>query len=147
MADFEGLHVTIHIDGGARGNPGPAAAGVVIRAADDGTILHEAGVFLGPATNNVAEYRGLLWGLEAAERLGATEIDCFSDSQLMVRQIRGEYRVKNAGLRPLYEQALSLMQGFDRVELEHVRREQNKEADRLVNLALNRKGNVEDAAV
>ena len=94
------LHVRICVDGGARGNPGPAAAGVVIHDAKDGAVLHQAGVFLGGATNNVAEYRALLYGLEVAAKLGAVGADVLSDSQLMVRQMTGHYRVRNDGLRP-----------------------------------------------
>ena len=140
------LSVTINIDGGARGNPGPAAAGLVIRSSDDGTILHEAGIYLGHATNNVAEYSGLVAGLRAAAELGAVAADVVSDSELMVRQMNGIYRVKNEGLKPLYDQAQQLARKFSRFTIRHVRREDNKDADRLVNQALNTKSNVADAA-
>ncbi len=139
------LRVTINIDGGARGNPGPAAAGVIVRCCDDGTVLHQAGVFLGRTTNNVAEYNALLVGLRAAENLGAAEVSCLSDSELLVKQIKGEYRVRNDKLRGLYEEALLLQQKFQRFSIRHVGREQNKEADQLVNLAINLRRNVEDA--
>ena len=140
------LRVTVHIDGGARGNPGPAAAGVVISAADDGTVLHQSGIFLGRATNNVAEYRAMLAGMEAASELEATEVEIVSDSQLLVRQMTGQYRVKNEGLKPLYEEAKRRQEQFARCTFRHVRREDNTHADRLVNQALNLKRNVEDGA-
>ena len=101
---MEKLRVTLNIDGGSRGNPGPSAAGIVIAAQDDGTILHEAGIFLGNATNNVAEYMGLIEGLKAAAKLSVAEVECFSDSELLVKQMNGEYRVKNEGLKPLFQQ-------------------------------------------
>jgi len=137
----------MNIDGGSRGNPGPAGAGVVIRAADDGTPLHTGGWFLGRATNNVAEYTALLRGLEAAATLGAKQIEVLSDSELLVRQMRGEYRVKNAGLRPLFEQAQGLAGRFEGFAIRHVRRERNQDADKLANQAMDAKRNVEDAAV
>lgn len=142
----EGFCVTANIDGGSRGNPGPAAAGVVIRAAD-GTILHRAGLYIGHATNNVAEYSGLVAALEAAAKLGAAGINVISDSELLVRQMNGQYRVKNEGLRPLYQQALALARKFSHCTYKHVRRELNKDADGLVNQALDLKRNVEDAEV
>lgn len=127
--------VTIHIDGGSRGNPGPAAAGVVITDAEGNTVF-EGGLFIGKATNNVAEYSGLVAALKAAAKLGAKEIDLFSDSELLVKQMLGEYRVKNAGLRPFYQEACSLVNQFDRVDISHVRREQNTQADALANMAM-----------
>lgn len=139
------IGVTVHIDGGARGNPGPAGAGVVLRAADDGTILHQAGLYIGHATNNVAEYQALLAGLRAAGKIGASEVAIFSDSELLVRQMIGQYRVKNEGLRPLYVKALELAAKFKRCTYTHVRRELNKDADRLVNQAIDQRRNVEDA--
>ena len=129
------LTVTIHIDGGSRGNPGPAAAGVVITDSN-GAVLCEAGIYIGEATNNVAEYSGLVAALEKAAKLGAREIDLYSDSELLVKQMLGEYRVKNARLRSYYQQAAALARQFDRVDIRHVRREQNTQADLLVNLAL-----------
>jgi len=146
MSKSQPLRVKVNIDGGARGNPGPAAAGVVIRSADDGTVLHEAGIFLGRATNNVAEYSGLIAALEAASRLGADEAEVLSDSELLVKQMSGDYRVRNDGLKPLFAQARQLAGKFKRFSLRHVSREQNTRADRLVRQAINLKRNVEDAA-
>jgi len=140
------LHVTIHIDGGSRGNPGPAGAGIVIRSRSDNAILYKGGVFLGRATNNVAEYSGLLAGLRAAERLDVSNVDVFSDSELLVRQLNGQYRVKNPGLKPLYRQALELSDGFESCTFTHIRREQNISADKLANLAISAETNVLDAA-
>lgn len=137
------MRVTVHIDGGSRGNPGPAAAGFVISDPDDGQVLQQAGVFLGQATNNVAEYRGLIEALQRARQLGATDVEVRSDSELLVRQINGQYRVKNAGLKPLFEEANALAGTFGRFAISHVRREQNTEADGMVNQALNLKRNVE----
>ena len=133
--------VIIHIDGGSRGNPGPAAAGIVITDAD-GNALYEAGLHVGKATNNVAEYSGLVAALETAAKLGARQVDLYSDSELLVKQMLGEYRVKNAGLKPYSQQACSLVSKFDRVDIRHVRREQNVRADSLVNLALDCGGDI-----
>jgi ribonuclease HI len=138
------MELVIHIDGGSRGNPGPAAAGVVIRTADDDTVIHTAGVFLGRGTNNFAEYSALLEGLRRATTLGATDVKVFSDSELLVKQLRGEYRVKNENLRPLFEEANQLASTFDSFDIAHVRREENRQADALVNKALNVKRNVEE---
>lgn len=138
------MNVIVNIDGGSRGNPGLAGAGVVVRAADDGTVLQQAGVFLGKATNNVAEYRGLLEGLRRAETLGATGVEVVSDSQLLVRQMNGQYRVKNEGLKPLFEEASALASQFKRFSIRHVRREENTLADRMANQAMNLKRNVEE---
>ncbi len=139
------LRVTMHIDGGSRGNPGPAGAGVVIADRTDQQSIYEAGFFLGNKTNNQAEYAGLLAGLKAAGRLGVAELEVFSDSQLLVRQMLGEYRVKNQGLILLFQQAQKLASGFSRCEFQHIRREKNVEADRLANRAMDARGNVEDA--
>jgi len=133
---------TVYIDGGARGNPGPAAAGVVI-CDDDRAVLHEAGIFLGRATNNVAEYQALLAGLKAAARLGAADVTIVSDSELLVRQMNGQYRVKSEHLRPLHEEAQAMARGFRRCAFRHVRREDNTHADRLVNEAINLRRNIE----
>jgi ribonuclease HI len=140
------LSVIIHTDGGSRGNPGLAGAGVVIRDSQDGQTLFEGGYFLGKATNNVAEYRGVLEALSLAADLGAARVLVRSDSELLVRQMNGQYKVRNAGLKPLHEQASLLAARFDRCRFEHVRREQNHDADRLANLAMDRKANVESAA-
>jgi len=130
------LHVKIHTDGGARGNPGPAAGAFVIADLADDTVLHAEGVFLGRATNNVAEYSAMIAGLRVAASLEAAQVDLFSDSQLMVRQMTGRYRVKNEGLKPLFAEARELAEQFERCDFHHVRREKNKQADALVNEAL-----------
>lgn len=140
------LHVTLQIDGGARGNPGPAGAGVVIRDGADGTVLYKGGLFLGRATCNAAEYQALLAGLRAAKKLSASRVDVASDSELLVRQMRGEYRVKNAALCELYDRARRLCDGFDGCAFRHVSREENAAADKLANMAMNVKRNVLDAA-
>jgi probable phosphoglycerate mutase len=122
-------------DGGSRGNPGPAAFGYVLEA-EDGTVLDARGEAIGVATNNVAEYRGLLAGLEAALERGVEEIEVVSDSELLVKQMRGEYKVKNETLRELVDDAESLARNLRRVTYTAVRREHNELADRLVNDAL-----------
>ncbi len=125
----------MHVDGGARGNPGPAAAAAV--ASDlDGQVLAERNAYIGEATNNVAEYRALLLGLELARELGADDVEVVNDSELVARQIGGEYRVKHAGLKPLYAEAMSALRGFERWAVRPVGREQNARADELVNEAL-----------
>lgn len=125
---------TANIDGGSRGNPGPAGYGVHIRR-DDGTIV-ELKESLGLCTNNVAEYNGLLAALRWAAAQGVTTLHLKADSELLVKQMRGEYRVKNAGLQPLYEEARRLVGRIGRVTFEHVRREFNRDADRLANEAM-----------
>ena len=132
--------VVIATDGGARGNPGPAAIGVVIRDAEDpdGAPLVEISEAIGKATNNLAEYEAIIAGLEAAKGLGAREVVLRADSQLAIEQLKGSYRVRNAGLRPLWRRARRIADEFDTVRLEHVKRALNKEADALVNLALDR---------
>jgi ribonuclease HI len=127
--------IVAYIDGGARGNPGPAGYGVRIQA-PDGSVLEEIHGALGIATNNVAEYNGLLSALRWAIERGHRQIHIRSDSELLVRQMRGEYRVKHPGLQPLAARARLLMMELDRVTFEHVRREQNVEADRLSNVAM-----------
>jgi ribonuclease HI len=127
--------ITIYTDGGSRGNPGPAGYGVHI-VSPDGSALAEIKGALTHATNNVAEYEGLLAGLRWAIDRGEAQVRVRSDSELLVRQMRGEYRVKNPGLQPLYEEARRLVARIGRVTFEHVRREQNREADRLANAAM-----------
>ena len=122
-------------DGGARGNPGPAAYGYVLET-EEGAILDQRGRTIGVATNNVAEYRALVAGLEAALSRGVTELDVVSDSELLVKQMRGEYRVKNAALRSLHEEAARLARELGAVSYRAVRREHNELADRIVNEAL-----------
>ena len=129
-----GGSATANVDGGSRGNPGPAGYGVRIER-DDGTVL-ELKESLGIATNNVAEYNGLLAALRWAVEQGLGALHVRSDSELLVKQMRGEYRVKNPGLQPLYEEAQSLVRQIGRVRFEHVRREFNKDADRLANEAM-----------
>jgi ribonuclease HI len=127
--------IRAYIDGGARGNPGPAGYGVRVEAAD-GTLLAELHGGLGIATNNVAEYNGLLAALEWAVAHDEREIHIRADSELLVKQMRGEYKVKHPGLQPLYVRARLLVMELERVVFEHVRREHNKDADRLANQAL-----------
>jgi ribonuclease HI len=122
-------------DGGSRGNPGPAAFGFVLEA-DDGTILAAEGEAIGETTNNVAEYRGLVAGLARAYELQVPEVEVHSDSELLVKQMRGEYRVKNPALKTLSLEAARLARQIGRVEYVHVSREKNELADRLVNDAL-----------
>jgi probable phosphoglycerate mutase len=129
------VRATLSTDGGARGNPGPAAYGYVLET-DDGTVLAAHGETIGIATNNVAEYSALIAGLEKALELGVTDVDVVSDSELMVKQMTGEYRVKNEALRELSLRASRLARQFGRVEYRAVRREHNELADRLVNEAL-----------
>lgn len=125
---------TAHIDGGSRGNPGPAAAGVVIRDDTDKTVV-AAGFYLGRATNNQAEYQGLLHALKLLERAGARPIQIVSDSELMVRQINGQYKVRSPDLRLLYEEAMSLLSGMQ-WQMRHTLREGNTDADGLANEAM-----------
>jgi ribonuclease HI len=126
---------TVNVDGGARGNPGPAAIGVVLRDAD-GRIVEAVGETIGPATNNVAEYRALLRGIELAAAHGATDLELVGDSELVVRQVEGRYKVKNAGMKELHAQAVAALAGLDNWSIRHVKRAQNADADRLVNEAL-----------
>ncbi len=126
--------LTVNVDGGARGNPGPAAIGVVVRG--DGEVLEEVGETIGEATNNVAEYRALLKGIELAAAHGATELELIGDSELVVRQVEGRYKVKNAGMKELHEEVKRALRGFDTWSIRHVRRAENADADRLVNAAL-----------
>jgi len=133
--------IIIQFDGGSRGNPGPAGIGVVLQA-QDGTPLVTLGRFIGRATNNAAEYRALIIGLEKARELGARKVRIRGDSELIVRQMRGEYRVKNADLKELYDEAQSLFHQFDEASIEHNYREKNTLADRLANRAMDRKGDV-----
>jgi probable phosphoglycerate mutase len=129
------LKAKLFTDGGARGNPGPAAYGYVLEA-DDGTVLAAHGEHIGTATNNVAEYSGLVAGLRKALELHVPEVEVVSDSELMVKQMRGEYRVKNEALRALSVEAARLARELGNVEYRHVKRAHNEEADRLVNEAL-----------
>ena len=127
--------LTVNVDGGARGNPGPAAIGAVLRD-EDGEVLAERGERIGRATNNVAEYKALLAGIELAAANGATELELVGDSELIVRQVEGKYKVKNAGMKELHAEVKAALLPFERWSIRHVRREQNADADRLVNQAL-----------
>ena len=131
------MTVRLFTDGGSRGNPGPAAYGYVLEDAD-GTVLAAHGETIGVATNNVAEYRALLAGLEKALELGVTELEVVSDSELLVKQMRGEYKVKNDALRALHGEASELAEGLEKVAYTAVRRAHNELADSLVNEALDR---------
>lgn len=133
--------LTLEFDGGSRGNPGPAGIGVVIRAAD-GTPLVTRGRFIGRATNNVAEYQALITALDEAKKLGAKKILIRGDSELIVKQMLGEYRVKNADLRELYDEAKFLLHQFDEARIEHNVRDHNKLADKLANMAMDRRADV-----
>ncbi|HEY3185925.1 MAG TPA: reverse transcriptase-like protein [Solirubrobacteraceae bacterium] len=129
------MKVTVHVDGGARGNPGPAAAAAVI-SSPEGEVLDEAMEVLGVATNNVAEYRGLLLGLRRARELGATEVDIVNDSELVAKQLTGVYKVKHAAMRPLHVEAMRALREFERWSVRSVPRAENAHADALVNQAL-----------
>ena len=133
--------LTLEFDGGSRGNPGPAGTGSVVRAGD-GTPLVTLGRFIGRATNNVAEYKALITALEKAKELGAKRVVIRGDSELVVRQMRGEYRVKNADLRTLYDEAQHLLRQFDHATIDHNYRHKNALADKLANLAMDRKADV-----
>ena len=133
------MRLRVNVDGGARGNPGPAAVGAVL-ATPDGAVVEEAAERIGDATNNVAEYRALLLGLERARALGATEVEVINDSELVARQVQGAYKVKHPGLRPLYDQVMEALRGFERWSVRSVPRAQNAHADELVNAALDAPG-------
>src|SRR5215211_83335 len=133
--------LTLEFDGGSRGNPGPAGIGVVVRAGD-GTPLVTLGRFIGRATNNVAEYKALITALQQAKELGAKRVTVRGDSELIVKQMRCEYRVKTADLRDLYDEAQGLLRQFDHATIDHNYRHKNALADRLANRAMDRKGEV-----
>lgn len=131
--------IFIYADGGARGNPGPAGIGVVISDATKKKIK-ELYKYIGEATNNIAEYSALIAGLEEASNLGATDIVICLDSELVVKQMNGEYKVKDACIRVLFEKALGILKSFSSFEIRHIERDKNKDADRLVNKAINLSG-------
>jgi ribonuclease HI len=133
------VKATLYTDGGARGNPGPAAFAFVLEA-DDGTVLDARGEAIGTATNNVAEYSALVAGLRRAVEAGVDELEVVSDSELLVKQMRGEYKVKNRALQDLFLDASRLARELEAVTYRHVRREHNELADRLVNEALDTAG-------
>jgi ribonuclease HI len=129
------MKLIVHVDGGARGNPGPAAAGSVV-STPEGEVLDEASELLGTATNNVAEYRALLLGLARAQALGATHVEVVNDSELVAKQVKGIYKVKHEAMRALCQQALVALRGFESWSIRSVPRAQNSHADALVNAAL-----------
>ena len=133
------MKVVVHVDGGARGNPGPAAIGVVV-SDPDGAVLEELGERIGVATNNVAEYRALLRGLERARARDAREVEIVNDSELVARQITGAYKVKHPAMKPLHEEAIAALREFDRWSIRSVPRVDNARADELVNEALDAGG-------
>ncbi|MEI6627364.1 MAG: ribonuclease HI family protein [bacterium] len=126
----------LHSDGGARGNPGPSGIGVVVEINGEKNFFKK---YIGETTNNQAEYQALVLGLEEAHKLGATEVVCYLDSELVVKQLNREYKVKNQELAPLFVKVWNLSQSFAKAQFIHVRREQNKEADKLVNEAIDEK--------
>jgi len=131
---------TLNIDGGSRGNPGPAACGVVV--CENKAVVFEAGFFLGRATNNVAEYQGLIRGVRAALDIGIRDLTIYSDSELMVRQITGEYRVKSPDLKPLFDEAQVLLRKLASWKFSHIYRESNSRADAVANMAMDKKQDV-----
>jgi ribonuclease HI len=134
----------LEFDGGSRGNPGPAGIGVVVRAADR-TPLVTLGRFIGRATNNVAEYKALITALEQAKKLGAKRIQVRGDSELIIKQLKGEYRVKHPDMRTLYDVAVNLLDEFEHVDIGHNLRHKNELADKLANLAMDKRADVTDA--
>lgn len=137
MTAVQRSRLVVHVDGGARGNPGPAAIGVVV-SGPDGAVLDELAEPIGVATNNVAEYRALLRGVQRAADLGAREVELINDSELVARQLNGVYKVKHPAMKPLYQEAITALGGFDRWKIRSVPRAQNARADALVNEALDR---------
>jgi ribonuclease HI len=136
--------ITLQFDGGSRGNPGPAGVGVVVRAADN-TPLVTLGRFIGTATNNVAEYRALITAMQEALKLGAKKVIIRGDSELIIKQMRGEYRVKHPDMKMLYDEAQALLGEFREHRIEHNLRHKNELADKLANLAMDRRKDVTDA--
>jgi ribonuclease HI len=135
----------LRTDGGSRGNPGPAGAGFVIEV--DGDIVCRGGKFITSATNNIAEYEAFIWGLENVHALGHKDVQVFADSELLVKQINGQYRVKNEGLKPLFIRALGELRRFSAFTVTHVRREMNEAADAMANEAMDARCTVGDAPV
>ena len=135
----------LRTDGGSRGNPGPAGAGFVIEVGDE--IVCRGGKFIPSATNNVAEYEAFIWGLENVAALGHRHVTVYADSELLVKQINGQYRVKSEGLKPLFVRARAAMKAFDTHRVVHVRREFNVEADSMANAAMDARETVGDALV
>ncbi|MCE5190477.1 MAG: ribonuclease HI family protein [Actinomycetia bacterium] len=137
---------TLYTDGGSRGNPGPAGIGIVLLR-ESGDICCSGGRYLGECTNNIAEYQALIWGLQTALACDVTDLVVRCDSELIVKQMRGEYRVKNAGLQPLHARAKEAARALSSVRYEHVPREQNKRADALANAAMDARRDVGDVSV
>lgn len=131
--------IYLYTDGGSRGNPGPSGIGVIILDSNK-TKIREVFKYIGEATNNVAEYNALVCGLEEAAALGATDLTIYIDSELLVKQLNGEYKVKDANLRTLFEKSLRALKNFTSFEVKHIERRMNKEADNLVNKAINLAG-------
>ena len=129
------MKLVVHVDGGSRGNPGPAAAGAVI-STPDGEVVDRLGEAIGIATNNVAEYRGLLLGVRRAAELGASEVEVVNDSELVAKQVNGQYKVKHADMKPLHAESLQALGAFARWTVRSVPRAQNADADALVNQTL-----------
>ena len=129
------MKMVLNTDGGARGNPGPGAIGVVLKNSD-GDIILELGQYIGRSTNNEAEYKALLTGLKSAKEKNASSLSCYLDSELVVKQMRGEYKVKNSKLKKFFDEAKKLEKSFTKIEYKHVPRSKNKEADTLVNKVL-----------
>ena len=129
------MKLVVHVDGGSRGNPGPAAGGAVL-STPDGEVVDELGEAIGIATNNVAEYRGLLLGVRRAAELGATEVEVVNDSELVAKQVNGQYKVKHPDMKPLHAESLDALRGFERWVVRSVPRAQNADADALVNATL-----------
>lgn len=136
---------TLQFDGGSRGNPGPAGIGIVVSAAD-GTPLVTLGRFIGRATNNVAEYKALITAMQEAQKLGAKKVIIRGDSELVIKQMKGEYRVKNPDMQVLYAEAQKIIRQFHQAKIEHNLREKNELADELANLAMDRKADVTEVA-
>jgi len=132
-------HLHIYMDGGSRGNPGPSGIGVVLKD-DSDNIVKEYYKNLGITTNNVAEYNAVIYGLQEALFLKAEKVDLYIDSQLVTQQLKGEFRVKNANIKPLFEQVMHLISGFKKVSINNIPREKNREADKLANKAMNLAG-------
>lgn len=130
--------VSIHVDGAARGNPGPAGAGIVLK--ENGKTVKSIYKYLGETTNNIAEYSALIWGLKEAIALAYKKVELYLDSELVAQQLKGEYKVKNNNLRPLFEKAIALINNFVEVKIIKIDRTDNKEADKLANKAINLSG-------
>ena len=135
--------ITVYTDGGSRGNPGPAAAGFIL-AEPNGNQIQAKALFLGQTTNNVAEYTAIVKALEAAKQIGAKRLAVFSDSELLVKQVNGQYKVKSEQIRPLFRQAVNLINEFEDCKVKHITRDKNQEADELVNQALNLEQDIEN---